>query len=179
MNRPDEPDSAERAPQGPSKSQLKRDAQALQALGETLVALPAAQLAQVPLTEALREAIEQCRRITAHGGRYRQLQYIGKLMRGIDPAPIRAVLARFDATSAEARRRQHQVERWVEALVAGDEAVLGAFFDAHPHVDRQHLRTLARNAARELAAGKPPKARRELFRCLRDAAFGNEPFSDA
>ncbi len=110
MNRSDDfADTGDTQPEGPSKSARKREAEALQTLGERLVGLPEAQLRQVPLPEDLAGAIAECRRISAHGGRYRQMQYIGKLMRRIDPQPILDVLARFDSTSAESKRRQHQV----------------------------------------------------------------------
>lgn len=166
-------DHDDELPSGPSKSARKREAHALQDLGQRLVELPDAQLKQVPMPEDLAEAVALCRKISAHGGRSRQLQYIGKLMRRLDPAPIEAVLARFDATSAEARREQHQLERWVEAMVSGDEEMLGSFFAEYPDADRQHIRQLVRNAMRELAAGKPPKSRRELFRALRATAYGH------
>lgn len=173
MNRTDDFADDALPEEGPSKSARKREATALQTLGERLVELPETQLRQVPLPEVLADAIAECRRISAHGGRYRQMQYIGKLMRRIDPEPILATLARFDATSAEAKRRQHRIERWVAAMVADDETVLGEFFTDHPHADRQQIRQLIRNAQRELAAGKPPKSRRELFRLLREIAWGS------
>ncbi len=180
MNRSDDfADTGDPQPDGPSKSARKREAEALQTLGERLVGLPEAQLRQVPLPEDLAGAIAECRRISAHGGRYRQMQYIGKLMRRIDPQPILDVLARFDSTSAESKRRQHQLERWVEAMVAGDETVLGEYLTAYPQADRQQIRQLIRNAQRELSTGKPPKSRRELFRLLRGIAFRDEDTTDA
>ncbi len=79
----------------PSKSQRKREATALQSMGETLVALKPVQLAKIPLPDELREAVLAARQMQQHGARKRQLQYIGKLMRQIDPEPIRAALEPF------------------------------------------------------------------------------------
>ena len=76
----------------PSKSQRKRDALALQELGETLVTLKPTQLDKMPLPEELREAVLAARQMNQRGARKRQLQYIGRLMRQIDPEPIRAAL---------------------------------------------------------------------------------------
>lgn len=76
----------------PSKTRLKRQMHDLQRLGERLVALPPAQLARIELPEALREQIDLARRITAREALRRQLQYVGRLMRGADADAIRAAL---------------------------------------------------------------------------------------
>ena len=83
------------APPQPSKSARKRAMHELQALGEELCAIDPARLAELALPESLAEAIGDARRITAHEARRRQLQFIGRLMRDIDPEPIRAALARY------------------------------------------------------------------------------------
>lgn len=136
-------------------------------MGARLVALEAGELAKIPLPEALAEAIHACRRIRAHEGRRRQLQFIGKLMRRIDSEPIRAALARLEGESAEGRYEFHQLERWREQLVE-DDAALTEYLDAHPHADRQQLR---RQIARVRAAtdeNQRKTAFRALFRLLRD-----------
>jgi ribosome-associated protein len=152
----------------PSKTRVKKTMHELQALGDTLVGLSAAQLAGFDLPEDLAQAIAEARRISSHGARRRQLQYIGRLMRDIDAGPIRARLADLEGTSREARARQKQLERWRERLIA-DDAALTEYAVEHDGVDVQALRTLIRNARRELEAGKPPRAQRELFRFLREA----------
>jgi ribosome-associated protein len=152
----------------PSKTRRKKDMHALQALGVSLVELSAHQLAQVDMPEDLRDAVLEARRITGHEGRRRQLQYIGRLMRDIDPAPIRAKLDEWRGQSREATAQLHAVERWRDRLIA-DDAALTDFAREHPHADLQALRTAIREARRERAAERPPKHFRELFRLLREA----------
>ncbi len=151
-----------------SKSQRKRDSHALQAMGERLVRLSAHQLTQVPLPEELLRAVAEARRIKAHGGRRRQLQYIGKLMRHMDPEPIRAALEAIDNTSHAAVAEMHRLEHWRERLLAEGDSALGELADQHPALDRQLLRNLVRRAMAEREAAKPPKAYREIFRYLKE-----------
>ena len=152
---------------GPSKSQVKREVEALQALGELLVKLPDAQFKRIELPDALRAAVADCRRITQNGALRRQKQYIGKLMRSIDPAPIQAQLDVFNGVSAAENAKLHQAEKWREKLIADNEA-LTLFLNQHPGADATHLRQLIRNARDEAARSKPPKAYRELFRSVRE-----------
>lgn len=160
-------DETDQPSERPNKSQLKREAEAMRELGRRIVALSPEQTAELPLTETLREAVEEWRRIRSNEARRRQIQRIGKLLREVDPAPIRTALERLDHSSALAKAELHAAERWRERLLeAGDEAVQ-AFVTEHPHVDTQQLRQLLRNARREQVAGKPPKAYRELFRMIR------------
>jgi len=104
------------------------------------------------------------------------MQYIGKLMREIDPAPIQAQLSIWDGTSAAEVARQHALERWRSRLM-DSETGLTEFAAQHPGCDTQQLRTLVRNAKREAAHNKPPKSYRELFRVLR-LIDGEVPLSD-
>lgn len=150
----------------PSKSQLKRDMLALQELGERLVELPQARLDRVELPPQLLDAVLEARRITARGGRRRQLQYIGRLMRDVDAAPIEAALARMDGTDRAATALLHQAERWRERLLDEGDAALAEFLDRHPGVDRQALRQIQRNARAERDGGKPPQHQRALFRMV-------------
>lgn len=152
---------------GPSKSQVKREVEALQALGELLVKLPDAQFKRIELPDALRAAVADCRKITQNGALRRQKQYIGKLMRSIDPAPIQAQLDVFNGVSAAENAKLHQAEKWREKLIADNEA-LTLFLNQHPGADATHLRQLIRNARDEAARSKPPKAYRELFRNVRE-----------
>lgn len=155
-------------PQQESKSQRKRDMAALQKLGEELTKLSPTELARVDLPEALREAIEAARRIHKRGAHQRQLQYIGRLIRGVDAAPIRAGLDRLKGTSREAAALQHRIEHWRERLLAGGDAEVAELIETYPAVDRQRLHQLVRNAKQEHAAQRPPRFSRELFRFLRD-----------
>jgi len=166
----------ENFPEGPSKSQKKRDMHALQALGEELVELSADRLAKVPLTENLLGAILEAKRIKSHEGRRRQMQLIGKLMRTVESEPIRAMLDGFRGQSREETARMHRLERLRDQFME-DEAALTDIMNAYPGADSQQLRTLRRNALREREQNKPPRSYRELFRELRalqDGAKGGE-----
>ncbi|MFN3716959.1 MAG: ribosome biogenesis factor YjgA [Thiobacillus sp.] len=152
---------------GPSKSQLKREVEALQALGEVLVKLPEAQWKRIELPDELRAAVADCRKITQNGALRRQKQYIGKLMRGIDPAPIQAQLDVFNGVSAAENAKLHQAEKWRAKLMADNEA-LTLFLDQFPGADATRLRQLIRNARDEAARNRPPRAFREIFRVIRE-----------
>lgn len=141
----------------------------LQALGAALAALPESQLKEMPLDQNLLEALLEAKRIRSHEAKRRQMQYIGRLMRSLDPAPIRSRLAETEGSSAQATARHRRLEAWRERLL-GDDAALTAFAAEHPGADLQVLRTLIRNARKEAGAGKPPRAYRELFRALRTLA---------
>ena len=151
----------------PSKTQRKRAMHELQALGERLVELNPEQLAAVALPEALHEAVEQARRITRHEARRRQLQYVGRLMRQVDPEPIREKLKTWDGVSVEETARLHRTERWRDKLLEDDGAV-ASLAEAHPGIDTRRLRALVRRARAERNAGRPPRSYRELFRVLRE-----------
>lgn len=154
--------------QPPSKTRRKKEMHALQALGTALVGLNAQQLERMDLPESLREAVLEAQRIRGHEARRRQLQYIGRLMRSIDAAPIAAQLAHVQGESAAAKAEFHAVERWRTRLLEDDMA-LTDWLAAHPDADVQVLRQLIRTARREAAEGKPPRASRALFRLLREA----------
>ena len=94
------------APLSPSKSQRKRDAQTLQTLGVQLVALSAAQLARLALPEALHEAVVAAQQMRSHGARSRQMQYIGKVMRQLEPSVLSRVRAALVPGRAVAPRPQ-------------------------------------------------------------------------
>lgn len=162
---------------GPSKSSIKREMHALQDLGEQLVALSPERLAKVPLPEALYEAIREAQRISKHGARRRQLQYVGKLMRNVDPEPIQAMLDVFNGVSKAEVARQHRLER-LRSDFLEDEKVVGRIAEDWPEADIQHLRVLRRNALKEREQGKPPRAYREIFRILRDLDAGASPSTD-
>lgn len=156
----------------PSKTRLKKQMLALQDLGAALVALNEEQLVSLALPDRLHEAVLAAKRVTSFEARRRQLQYIGKLMRTVDPEPIRARLDEWKASSREQAARLHHLERWRERLLA-DEAALAELLSAYPHADTQQLRALVRNAQRERDANQPPRSYRALFQLLREL-LGNE-----
>ena len=150
-----------------SKTRKKKDMLALQDLGVQLVGLNEQQLEAMRLPESLLDAVQEARRLTRHEARRRQLQYIGRLMRDIDAAPIRDRLEQWLGQGREHTAKLRALERWRDELLAGDPA-LARFMQEYPGADSQKLRSLIRNARREQSASLPPKNYRELFRVLRD-----------
>ena len=150
-----------------SRTKKKQHVEELQKLGVALVDLPLAQLDALALPDALLKAVLEAQRITSHGALRRQMQYIGKIMRKVDPEPVRAARATIAGQSTAARASQMRLESWRTRLI-GDDAALTAFAGEHPGADLQTLRTLIRNARKEIAEHKPPRAQRELFRVLRE-----------
>lgn len=153
-----------------SRSQNRRDALDVLALGEKLVALTPAQLARVPVPEDLLPHIAEAKRITAHIAHKRQLAFLAKHMRREDDAALDAIRDALDANSETSRREvatMHRVEDWRERLLKDGDKALGALLDEYPHADRQQLRTLVRNAQAEKAKNKPPRAYREIYQLLR------------
>lgn len=155
-------------PLRPSKSQRKRDMTALQKIGEILVKLSASDLAKIPLDDRLAEAITAARAITNHEGKRRQLQYIGKLMRNVDPAPIEEALDKIQGKHQQTQARFHQLEHWRDKLINEGDAVLQEFIQQYPNADHQRIRQLVRNAQKEHKEGRNLGASTELFRYLRE-----------
>lgn len=152
---------------GPSKSQLKRDAKALVALGEKLLHIPEAQLKQTGLPDVV-NAILETKKITKGNARKRQLQYVGKLLRNADLTEVNQIVDRFDASSTEHVTKFHQLEEWRERLIAEDNQVVGEIMAVYPEVNIQQLRSLSRNAVNERRAEKqPPVHFRKLFQYLK------------
>ena len=153
----------------PSKTAVKKEMQALQNLGEQLVKLSNNELAKIPIhDEHLREALTTARRLTSREALRRQLQYIGKLMRGIDLTEIEAGLAKRDEGQRELARAFHRLKELrddvVELGLPGIEKVIAQFPDA----DRQRLRTLILQIGKDAKANKPPAAKRKLFQYLKE-----------
>lgn len=141
---------------------------ALQDLGESLVALEPAKLHELALPERLVDAIALARGITRHEARRRQMQYLGRLMRGIDPEPIKAALERFAAMPRAERARFAAAERWRDRLLENADAAT-EFTIAFPHVDARELFELVRETRAERASGRPPHKFRALFRFVNQA----------
>jgi ribosome-associated protein len=152
-----------------SRTKKKLQVEELQKLGAALIALPAVTLDALGLPAELLSAVRDAQRITSHEARRRQVQFIGKVMRRIDPAPVRAAVAAIAGQSAATRARQKRLEQWRERLIA-DDAALTDFASEHAGADLQAMRTLIRNARKEIAERRPPRAQRELFRILRGHA---------
>ena len=160
----------------PSKSDLKRVSEDLQKLGEELLTLRPELLARLDLPDNLRQALTDAKTITAHEGRRRQMQYIGKLMRKVDEAPIRALVDEQRLGSASDKLNLHLAEQWRDDLIAREDA-LGEWISAHPDTDTQQLRALVRQARKDAAPEKPGaaprhgRAYREIFQLVK-AALG-------
>ena len=156
---------------GESRSQNRREALAVLALGETLVELTAAQLAKLPIPEGLLEHIEYSKRITSHGARKRQLAFLAKQMRREEDGVLDAIRDALEANSETSKRAvalMHRMEHWRERLLAEGDVALAELLDEYPQADRQQLRTLVRNALAEKAKNKPPRAFREIYQLLRE-----------
>jgi ribosome-associated protein len=151
----------------PSKTKVKKQMLALQDLGEELVNLSKEHLAEIEIPDNLRLAVRDVKKMKSFGAINRQMQYIGKLMRDVDPEPIQAKLAEWNGTSRQHIAWLHQVERWRDRLIEQPDS-LTELLAAHPGADVQHLRSLIRNALKEKELNKPPKNYREIFQVLRD-----------
>jgi ribosome-associated protein len=155
----------------PSRSQQRREALATLALAEQLVALPVSRLARIDIPDDVRAEIAQTRRITAHGARKRQLAYLAKLMRRHGDEAFASAHAALGADRDRQRQDAaalHRLEALRERLLDDGDAAFGELVDRHPQLDRQHLRSLVRQARVERDAGKPLHAYREIFRVLRE-----------
>lgn len=153
----------------PSKSELKRQMTALQKLGEELVAEPRDRVKRVPMPEDVREAILECQQIKDHEGRRRQMQYVGKKMRSLEEDEIAAIQKMLDSWKGASKAETaalHAIERRRDKLLSDDKA-LTQLLAENPQLEAQHLRTLIRNARKEQAENKPPKAYREIFQILK------------
>ncbi len=150
-----------------SKTRRKREAEALQTLGERLIGLRPSQLERIPMADELREAVQVAQRIRARGGRRRQLQLIGKLMRAADAPAIAQAIEGLDAVRRRDADRLHELEEWRARLLTGGGDALDALVSEHPGVDRGAIQDLIRQATcragtralfRYLDATIPPSA---------------------
>jgi ribosome-associated protein len=156
---------SDRAVPKPSKTRRKRESEALQSLGEALIDLPPDALAEAPIPDKLREAVELARRITSHGALRRQRQYIGKLMRETETDALDAFLAqRADRARADSRRF-HALERWRDRILADGEPAVEACARALG-ADEAELRRLWAMARGPAEDSQRRRAGRALFRYL-------------
>ena len=162
------PEDAFIHPEGPfrpSKTQRKKQSHALQSLGEQLVALPEGKLMQVPLTEALRDAVLMAQRTRSREGKRRQMQYIGRLMRDADGDAIAQALALDSEHHRGVVTAMHSAERWRDGLI-DTSLSLTDFVARYPSGATAPLASLLRSARREREAQKPPAQSRALYREL-------------
>lgn len=150
-----------------SKSQIKREMQALRDLGKELVDLPVSVLKKIDLSEAVYEAVMLAQGLKREALR-RQLQHIGKLLREEDEVAIRQALAQIAQPQRNEVRAFHEIERWRDKLISGDDQVINLLVEQFPTAERQQLRTLVRNARKESELDKPPKSSRLLFKYLKE-----------
>jgi len=151
-----------------SKSQRRREALETKSLAADLIKLSAARLSRVPLDDAVRSAIMEARQIRSNVAGKRQLQYVAKLLRRIDPEPIVQSLEDFDGEARQLTGRQHRTEAWRDFLLESGDHAVGVLMQQHNDVDTQAIRQLVRNAHKEAAGNKPPASARALFRLLRE-----------
>lgn len=151
----------------PSKSQQKREHLAVQTLAEGLAGLSSSELEHIPLSDELRDAVEEASGLK-RGALQRQIRYIAKRLALEDAKAVREALERLRHGSREETARHHRIERWRDRLLEEGQEALSEFLDAHPRTDRQQLRQLIRTALAERQRGQPPKAFRRLYALLRE-----------
>jgi ribosome-associated protein len=153
-----------------SRTQKKKEVQTLQKLGERLAELTPEQLRQIPMDEELLEALLLAQRIKKHEARRRQLQYIGSLMRQVDPDPIQMALSRVHQEHQTDIHVFRQTEKWRDQMLSGDTELIPTLKQQFNDLDDQKILTLIENSRSEKAVGRPPKASRALFRYLKPFA---------
>lgn len=153
-----------------SKTQLKNESLALQKLGKELVDLGAAALDKIPMDSELEDAVLLARKINRKKeGFRRQIQFIGKLLRNRDIAPIEEAMLAMKTAHQQHTKAFHTLEKYRDQILAEGDDAINRILQEHPHLDRQKLRQLTRQANKEKSLNKPPKSARELFQYLKDA----------
>src|SRR5260221_6728611 len=148
-----------------SKTRRKREARNLQDVGAALVLLSEEQFGRLGLPETLLDAVLACKSITKHEARRRQIQYIGRIMRDVDSAPIAEQLRAIESPSKRDTALMHLAEKWRQDLLDSADGI-ARFARDFPEADQDHLRNLVRGAQEEQKASKPPKKFRELFHAV-------------
>ncbi|MDR2212924.1 MAG: DUF615 domain-containing protein [Pseudomonadales bacterium] len=159
----------DKAPDPNSKSQRKREVEALQELGAELIGLPDSIVARCELPQRLLDAINEYKALpNKHGAQRRQLQFIGKVMRELDEDTLARIHGELHQNVTLAKRRFQQLEQQRDALLTGGKDALGAYVAQHSGADIQVLNQLIRQARKEQEQQKPPAAARKLFQMLRE-----------
>jgi len=150
-----------------SKSQRKREVEALQNIGEKLIKLKPAQLDKLDLPERLRQAIGNAQQIRSRSALRRQRQYIGRIMREHDGEDITQRLMKLLHPHIEETAYFHKLERWRDRLISEGDLAIDDLVTKHPSADRKILRQHVRNAKKEQEKSLPQKASRNLFKYLK------------
>lgn len=181
-----------------SRTDMKRESDALQKLGEDLLNLRSDLIARLQLSDKLLDAVAEARRITNFEGKRRQMQYIGKIMRKLDEsliADIQAAMEEQRSGSPTEKLTVLQAEQWRERLMA-DDGAMAEWLDSFPATDSQQIRALIRQARKDAPAAAPAEAAdaeegaasaprkisrayRELFALLREQLSGSNGFRGA
>ena len=151
-----------------SKSQRKSELDDLKKLGSELLEFSDDALRQLIISEVLLEALRTARRITSNSARKRQMQYIGKLLKDEDAAPLIDAVNTRHHQHATHTRSFHKLEELRDRLLEDGDSALPEVLALFPRTDRQHLRKLVRQARKEQQTKQPPRASRLLFRYLRE-----------
>ncbi len=152
----------------PSKSARKREWQDRQRIVEQSLTLGRAALERLGIAEPMRDALQACAAMAASGARNRQIKHCAKLLDTDALTTLRNALDERHSQRDAANHRFHRLERWRDRLIADGDDALDALLREQPGLDRQHLRRLCREAARQQQADRPPVAARALFRYLKD-----------
>lgn len=150
-----------------SKSQRKRDADAVQQLGKDILGLSHDDQNSLDLPDSLSNALDDARRIKKNSALKRQLQYIGKLMRHIEIEPIQEQYLKLTNHYRQDVKEFHKLEEWRDRLLAEGDKALEDLINEAPNTDRQHLRQLIRQSAKEAKLKKPAKSAREIYKYLK------------
>lgn len=160
---------------GPSRSQMRREALDVLKLAHALVGLSDAQLSHVPLDEDLLAEVRRARSVTQQIARKRQIAYLAKQLRRLGDEELEPIRAKLDNDRQQSRHEAaplHHAEQWRDRLIADGDEALTELLNTHPDADRQHLRQLVRQSKSERERNSPPHAQRELFRTLREIFDG-------
>jgi ribosome-associated protein len=151
-----------------SKSQIKREMQELQKVGERLVELSSDQVRKIEIPEELREAVLFAQTIKKREARRRQIQYVGSLMRHVDTDPILKTLETISHGRTRKVQTFHQIETWRNLLIEGNDDLVEEILFRFPHADRRQFSQLIRNARKEKEGNRTSKFSRALFRYLKE-----------
>ncbi|MCP3942657.1 MAG: DUF615 domain-containing protein [Desulfobacteraceae bacterium] len=149
--------------QNKSKTQIKKEAEELQKLGEELLKLSSHKLERMELPHDLRKALIEARSIKSNIAGRRQRQFIGALMRNVDPEPIRRALLETDVHFPIESEIVKETRMWMDRLLTGNQAAMEKFICACPGLERQRLRQLLRNIKKEKTGGKSLKILEQLI----------------
>lgn len=153
---------------GPSKTQLKREAQALLDIGKKLLELKDAELARIPMTDELRKEVMQGRGIKAFAARKRHLKFLGRLLREQDSEAVVAAVTEIEAARNGETVQFHRMEKWRDRLMEEGDGAMQEWINTYPDSDWRKLRDVLRQARKEHDQGKPPTAFKQLFRLIRE-----------